>query len=73
MTNGETRELALLMAIIRTVIYVDGSTRRELSFADVRDQAKAFGIGLKSFWRWRKGDVLATFRYVLSQARAHSY
>ena len=52
--------------MIRTVIYVDGSTRRELRFADVRDQAKAFGVGLKSFWGWRKGDVLAIFRYVLS-------
>ena len=52
----------MLMVMIRTVIYVDGSTRRELRFVDVRDQAKAFGIGLKSFWGWRKGDVLAIFR-----------
>ena len=55
----KTRELMLM---IRTVIYVDGSTRRELRFVDMRDQAKAFGIGLKSFWGWRKGDVLAIFR-----------
>ncbi|KAF8534024.1 hypothetical protein BDD12DRAFT_783981 [Trichophaea hybrida] len=43
------------------VIFVDGNTRRELKFSDIRNQAKAFGIGLKSFWGWRKGDVLAIF------------
>ncbi|KAI5844160.1 hypothetical protein BZA05DRAFT_343349 [Tricharina praecox] len=43
------------------VIFVDGNTNREMTFADLRDQSKAFGIGLKSIWEWKKGDVLAVF------------
>ncbi|KAI5821260.1 hypothetical protein BZA77DRAFT_340682 [Pyronema omphalodes] len=43
------------------VIFVDGNTKRELKYSDIRDQSKLFGIGLKSFWNWRKGDVLAIF------------
>ncbi|KAL7272805.1 hypothetical protein RUND412_004367 [Rhizina undulata] len=43
------------------VLYVDGSTKRQLTFANVRDQSRAFGIGLKSLWGWKKGDVLAIF------------
>ncbi|KAH8147373.1 uncharacterized protein LAJ45_08529 [Morchella importuna] len=43
------------------VIYIDGNTKRELTYADTRQQAITFGIGLKSQWGWRKGDVLAVF------------
>ncbi|KAI5795113.1 hypothetical protein EDC01DRAFT_654116 [Geopyxis carbonaria] len=43
------------------VIYIDGKTDRSLNFGEIRDQAKAFGIGLKSMWGWKKGDVLCVF------------
>jgi len=46
------------------VVYIDGNTKRQLTYADVRDQARTFGIGLKSLWGWQKGDVLAVFRFV---------
>lgn len=42
-------------------IFIDGATKRELTYTDLRDQSKAFGIGLRSLWRWKKGDVLAIF------------
>ncbi|TGZ76758.1 acetyl-CoA synthetase-like protein [Ascodesmis nigricans] len=42
-------------------IYIDANTDRSLTYAEVRDQAKAFGIGLKSLWEWRKNDVLCVF------------
>ncbi|KAI5848711.1 hypothetical protein DFP73DRAFT_542151 [Morchella snyderi] len=42
-------------------IYIDGNTKRELTYADIRQQAITFGTGLKSQWGWRKGDVLAVF------------
>lgn len=44
------------------VIFVDGSTKRQLTYADILHQVKTFGIGLRSRWSWRKGDVLAIFR-----------
>ncbi|PWW75204.1 acetyl-CoA synthetase-like protein [Tuber magnatum] len=43
------------------VVYIDGNTKRQLTYADVRDQTKTFGIGLKSHWSWRRGDVLAVY------------
>ena len=55
------------------VIFVDGNTNRELTYAGVRDQSKAFGIGLKSMWEWKRGDVLAVFWYVASGWRGQRW
>lgn len=46
-----------------TEIFIDGNTGRRLTYADIRDQAKAFGIGLKSIWGWKRGDVMALYTY----------
>lgn len=43
------------------VIFVDGNTKRQLTYADLREQSKAFGIGLKSRFSWRKDDVFCLF------------
>jgi acyl-coenzyme A synthetase/AMP-(fatty) acid ligase len=50
--------------VLLAVIFVDGNTNRELTYAEMRDQSNAFGIGLKSMWEWKRGDVLAVFRCV---------
>ncbi|KAF8469078.1 hypothetical protein BDZ91DRAFT_781993 [Kalaharituber pfeilii] len=41
--------------------FIDATTKRTYTYADVRDESKRFGIGLESLWEWRKGDVLAIF------------
>ena len=43
------------------VIYCDADTDRSYTYAQVKSTAIEFGIGLKSNWEWRKGDVLALF------------
>ena len=43
------------------VIYCDADTDRSYTYAQVKSTAIEFGIGLKSIWEWRKGDVLALF------------
>jgi len=62
------RVTSWLNRVFLVVIFVDGNTNREMTYADIRDQSKAFGIGLKSIWEWKKGDVLALFRCVALSA-----
>jgi 4-coumarate--CoA ligase len=45
------------------VIFIDGDSGLELTFAGIREQAEAFGRGLQSRWGWEKGDVMALFRF----------
>jgi 4-coumarate--CoA ligase len=42
-------------------IFVDGYTGRSYSRSQIRQQATAFGQGLKHLWGWSKGDVLGFF------------
>jgi 4-coumarate--CoA ligase len=43
------------------VIYTDGDTGRNYSFADVKNTAIVFGKGLRALWDWQKGDVVALY------------
>lgn len=43
------------------MIFVDAETRRYYNFAQVRDTALNFAVGIKSTWKWKKGDVLGVF------------
>lgn len=43
------------------VIYRDAITNRTYNYTQVKSTSIAFGNGLKSRWRWQKGDVLALF------------
>jgi 4-coumarate--CoA ligase len=42
-------------------IFIDGYTGRSYSRSQIRQQATAFGQGLKHLWGWSKGDVLGFF------------
>ena len=44
-----------------TVIYLNPTTERSYSYAQVRDTAIQFGKGLKDQWDWKKNDVLALY------------
>lgn len=50
--------------LARPVVLIDANTKRELSFGQIRDQSKRFGLGLKGLWEWKRGDVLGLFRCV---------
>ena len=50
-----------LTKLIFAVIYRDAETSRSYSYADVKQTAASFGLGLKDFWGWKRGDVLALF------------
>ncbi|KAF3912090.1 hypothetical protein ABW21_db0203628 [Orbilia brochopaga] len=41
------------------VLHVDAKTGRELTYADVANRSRELGVGLRSLWNWRKGDVMA--------------
>jgi 4-coumarate--CoA ligase len=43
------------------VIFVDADIRGSYNFAQVRDTTLTFANGIKSIWKWKKGDVLAVF------------
>lgn len=43
------------------LIYRDAVTGQAYTYAHVKTRAILFGAGLKSAWKWRKGDVLALF------------
>ncbi|KAF3916651.1 S-dihydroxybenzoyltransferase [Dactylellina cionopaga] len=45
------------------VMHVDAKTGRELTFADVAARSKDLGIGLRTLWGWKKGDVMAVFTF----------
>lgn len=42
-------------------IYVDAATKRSYTWSQVRDAAVQFGLGLRSQWGFKKGDVLGFF------------
>ncbi|KAF8426406.1 hypothetical protein EV426DRAFT_28638 [Tirmania nivea] len=41
--------------------FICAETKRTVTFGEARDQSQRFGVGLKSRWEWRKGDVMAMF------------
>ncbi|EON66726.1 hypothetical protein W97_05972 [Coniosporium apollinis CBS 100218] len=43
------------------VIYLDPSTSRSYTYAQVKQTALDFGAGLRALWDWQKGDVLALY------------
>jgi 4-coumarate--CoA ligase len=43
------------------VIYVDVSTKKQMTVKDVSDAAEGFGKGIRQRWSWQKGDVMAVF------------
>jgi 4-coumarate--CoA ligase len=43
------------------VIYLDSTTSRSYTYANVKETAIAFGQGLKGHWDWKTEDVLALF------------
>ncbi|KAJ9645322.1 hypothetical protein H2199_003328 [Coniosporium tulheliwenetii] len=43
------------------VIYLDPSTSRSYTYAQVKQTALDFGTGLRALWDWQKGDVLALY------------
>ncbi|KAK5124035.1 hypothetical protein LTR85_002232 [Meristemomyces frigidus] len=43
------------------VIFVDPSTSRSYTYAQVKQTATDFGKGLKGLWDWQKGDVLGIY------------
>ncbi|KAF1815880.1 acetyl-CoA synthetase-like protein [Eremomyces bilateralis CBS 781.70] len=43
------------------LLYIDPSTKRGYTYAQCKDAAKEFGMGLKALWDWEKGDVLALY------------
>ena len=47
---------------LETAAFICANTKRTITFGEARDLSKRFGIGLKSQWEWRKGDVMAMFR-----------
>jgi 4-coumarate--CoA ligase len=42
-------------------MYSDISARTQYTFQTVRDNAEQFGRGLRQYWQWQKGDVMAVF------------
>ncbi|KAK6362869.1 hypothetical protein TWF730_000322 [Orbilia blumenaviensis] len=43
------------------VMHVDAATGRQLTYADVKERSRELGIGLRTLWGWRKGDVMGVF------------
>ncbi|EPS44517.1 hypothetical protein H072_1486 [Dactylellina haptotyla CBS 200.50] len=45
------------------VMLVDAKTSRQLTYGECAARSKELGIGLKTLWGWRKGDVMAVFTF----------
>ncbi|RPB24873.1 acetyl-CoA synthetase-like protein [Terfezia boudieri ATCC MYA-4762] len=41
--------------------FICANTKCTITIGQARDQSQRFGVGLKSLWEWRKGDVMAIF------------
>ncbi|KAF3926438.1 S-dihydroxybenzoyltransferase [Arthrobotrys entomopaga] len=45
------------------VMLVDAKTGRELTYSECASRSRDLGIGLKTLWGWKKGDVMAVFTF----------
>ena len=55
---------AFANVLVMVVMLVDAMSGRKLSYGEIADRSKELGVGLKTLWGWKKGDVMSVFTYV---------